>query len=532
MKIVRYTNIRSMFGMISLMLCLLIPCVAVAQDDEDKKDEKKTVVPKRDKLREVSNPKAAVEAFKIIVKSQQTTDNLPRLADEIMRQHKKNVEVATGLAEVFCYNSGVVDTVNTMKFVNMAIDIDKTYAPAYFLAGDFLARKCRDTLKAVKWFEAGVAANPKHPDCYLAYTKIMATKDISKSEDMFNKLHVAIPDYPVYLKMSEMYDRLANANIDVSENLIKAIDCLEKEKPENLSQSDWNTFAALVMNKGLAYQIEICKKGLSYFPRYHRLNRSAAIYSFKLKSWEDCQTFSENLLFNSDSAVVKPNDIFRYACCFLARKNYTKGVEWFRKHIAIDSISEDERQNSLINLWACHSNMGDYGLAEKDFVEYLDYCRAKGLKTRFGIDKLYDIYEMQAQECFGEEKLACFAKTDSLALIVDSRENIESIEIPLLKRWWANAESRLNHLDISAQSAEQIEILYNAREIDKSVKDNMPNLYAYLSWAYLLGKGVKKNLYKADDYCYKSLELEPNDRFALQLREAIDKSLPKSRRRR
>lgn len=515
-------------AMISLALCLLMPFAANAADDKEGKDKK--AAPKRIKLKEVSNAKAAVEAFKVVVRTHSVKD-MDVLAEEIMAQHKKNPEVATGIANAFLYNSGVSDSLHTMKYVNRAIEIDKTYAPAYLAAGELLERRYRDTLKAAEWYERGVAANPKHAECYLAYAKMMSTKDITKSEDMFNRLRAAMPDYPAYLGMSRVYERLADNNINIGVNLANAVDYLEKEKPENLSKYDWERFAVMAIFKGKEYSLEVCQRGLSYFPKYYGLNRGAANYAYDLQKWDVSQKYFEDLMYNSDSLVVRPVDVFRYAKCFKERKNYTKAIEWLKKHMELDSIPEFDRQTSLQQLGECYIEMGDYDLAEKAFVENLNFSRANKQSTLYGLNQLIQLYTAQSEECVGEEKLIYYAKMDSV-YIIWARENPDYAEMAYLRRWTLNIESRLNHLDVCVQCLEQIVVIDNAKGDANRVKSNMPTVYGSLSRAYFLGEGVKKNLAKADEYCNKCLELDPTNESALNLRKFIDKALPKSRRRR
>lgn len=538
MKIVRYTNIRSMFGMISLMLCLLIPCVAVAQDDEGKKDEKKTVVPKRAKLSKIDNPDAAVRAFRQVAKVYDATPPVIELANDIMRQHKKNPDVATGIANAFFYNTAIRDSSLTMEYVNKSIDIDKTYAPAYLVAGELMEYK-RDTLAAAKWYEDGVAANPKYPNCYLSYIKLMSLKDISKSEAMFNKLRTALPDFPAYLEISKFYEALGDRGINQYDNYKIAVEYLEKEKPENLTKKDWYDFAVMSeLQKNPEYSLDICKRGLQIYPDFWGLNRCASRYSFYLKRWEDSQKYYEDHKYRSDSVMIEPTDVLNYAKCFQNRKNYTKAIACFKEYMAIDSITEDQRFIALDPLGECYKEMGDYDLARKAYIDLAEHKRANGKPTFFCLYPVGQIYETQASECFGDEKLMCYSKADSVYLLA-ANENLDFAEVAYLYRWQLNTAARLNRLDVCVESAEQILIIYKTRDIHNFVKRNIPMLYGFLCDAYSYGKEdakgnkvVKQNLMKADEYCNKWLELEPNNPDANEYRKAIDKSLSKSRRRR
>ena len=524
-KILYYDRLS---GIISIILCLLIPFVSNAASYKENKNKKP--IPKKIKLKDVSNAKAVVEAFKVVVRKHAVKD-MDVLAEEIMSQHKKNPEVATGIANAFFYNSGVTDSAHTMKYAEWAMKIDKTYAPAYLVAGELMERRYRDTLKAAEWYEKGVAANPKHPDCYLSYAKMMSTKDITLSENMFNKLRAALPDYPAYLGMSKIYERLADNNINTGVNLANAVDFLEKEKPENLSQYDWDRWATMGMFKGKDYSLDICQKGLSYFPKYYGLNRSAANFAYDLQKWDVSQKYFEDLMYNSDTLVVRPVDVFRYAKCFKERKNYTKANEWMKKHMDIDSIAEHDRQTSLQQLGECYIEMGEYDMAEKTFNEHLNYCRVNKQSTLYGLNQLVQLYTAQSEESVGDEKLIYFAKMDSV-YVIWATENPDFAEIAYLRRWALNLESRLNHPDVCVQTLEQIVVIDKAKGDANRVKSNMPTVFGFLGRAYFLGEGVKKNLIKADEYCNKCLELEPTNESALNLRKFIDKSLPKSKRRR
>lgn len=515
-------------GIISIILCLLIPFVSNAANDKENKNKKP--IPKKIKLKDVSNAKAVVEAFKVVVRKHAVKD-MDVLAEEIMSQHKKNPEVATGIANAFFYNSGVTDSAHTMKYAEWAMKIDPTYAPAYLVAGELMERRYRDTLKAAEWYEKGVAANPKHPDCYLSYAKMMSTKDIALSENMFNKLRAALPDYPAYLGMAKIYERLFDNNIDRDVNWPKTVEYYEKEKPENLSQYDWFNFAVMAKYRGYEYCLEVCQKGLSYFPRYYALNQSAANYAFNLKKWDVSQKYLEDLMYNSDTLVVRPNDIKLYAICLKEQKNYTKAIEWFKKYIAIDSISDNDRNSSLLNLGDCYTTMGEYDMAEKTFNEYLNYCRVNKQSTLDGLQLLINLYIAQSEESVGDEKLIYYAKMDSV-YVIWATENPNYAEIAYFRRWALNLESNLNHPDVCVQTLEQIVVIDKAKGDANRVKSNMPTVFGFLGRAYFLGEGVKKNLIKADEYCNKCLELEPTNESALNLRKFIDKSLPKSKRRR
>lgn len=515
-------------GIISIILCLLIPFVSNAANDKENKNKKP--IPKKIKLKDVSNAKTVVEAFKVVVRKHYVKD-MDVLAEEIMSQHKKNPEVATGIANAFFYNSGVTDSAHTMKYAEWAMKIDPTYAPAYLVAGKLMERRYRDTLKAAEWYEKGVAANPKHPDCYLSYAKMMSTKDITLSENMFNKLRAALPDYPAYLGMSRIYERLADNYINTGVNLANAVDFLEKEKPENLSQYDWDKWATMGMFKGKDYSLDICQKGLSYFPKYYGLNRSAANFAYDLQKWDVSQKYFEDLMYNCDTLVVRPVDVFRYAKCFKERKNYTKAIEWLKKHLDIDSIAVHDRQISLWHLGDCYTKMGEYDLAEKTFNEYLNYCRVNKQSTRDGLQLLINLYIAQSEESVGDEKLIYYAKMDSV-YVIWATENPDCAEEAYFGRWTVNTKSRLNHPDVCVQTLEQVVVIDKAKGDANMVKSKMPTVFVVLGMAYFLGDGVKKNYIKADEYCNKCLELEPTNEDALILRKHIDKSLPKSKRRR
>lgn len=522
-KILYYDRLS---GIISIILCLLIPFVSNAANDKENKNKKP--IPKKIKLKDVSNAKAVVKAFKVVARNHGVKD-MDVLAEEIMSQHKKNAEVATGIANAFLY--GAKDSARTMKYAEWAMKIDKTYAPAYLVAGELMERRYRDTLKAAEWYEKGVAANPKHPDCYLSYAKMMSTKDITLSENMFNKLRAALPDYPAYLGMAKIYEELVNKNIDRDVNWPKTVEYYEKEKPENLSQIDWINFALMASSRGYECCLEVCQKGLSYFPRYYALNQTAANYSFNLKKWDLSQKYFEDLMYNSDTLVVKPKDMFRYARCFEERKNYTKAIEWFKKHLDIDSIAVHDRQISLWHLGDCYTKMGEYDLAEKTFNEYLNYCRVNKQSTRDGLVKLKNLYLTQSEESVGDEKLIYFAKMDSV-YVIWATENPDCAEEAYWGRWAINTKSRLNHPDVCVQTLEQVVVIDKAKGDANMVKSKMPTVFVVLGMAYFLGDGVKKNYIKADEYCNKCLELEPTNEDALILRKHIDKSLPKSKRRR
>lgn len=513
-------------GIISIILCLLIPFVSNAANDKENKNKKP--IPKKIKLKDVSNAKAVVEAFKVVVRKHAVKD-MDVLAEEIMSQHKKNAEVATGIANAFLY--GAKDSARTMKYAEWAMKIDKTYAPAYLVAGELMERRYRDTLKAAEWYEKGVAANPKHPDCYLSYAKMMSTKDITLSENMFNKLRVALPDYPAYLGMAKIYEELVNKNIDRDVNWPKTVEYYEKEKPENLSQIDWINFALMASSRGYECCLEVCQKGLSYFPRYYALNQTAANYSFNLKKYDLSQKYFEDLMYNSDTLVVRPNDIKLYAICLEKQKNYTKAIEWFKKYIAIDSIAEHDRQTSFQQLGKCYIEMGEYDMAEKTFNEYLNYCRVNKQSTYDGLQQLINLYNAQSKESVGDEKLIYYAKMDSVYVIL-ATENPDYAEEAYYYRRGLNHESLLNHPDVCVQVFEQIVVIDKAKGDANRVKSKMPTVFVVLGRAYFLGEGVKKNLIKADEYCNKCLELEPTNESALNLRKFIDKSLPKSKRRR
>ena len=80
-----------------------------------------------------NDSKAAIDQVNKILTSTASADEKAEQVKTIFKANKKNAEVLVGIGRAYL---DVKDTLNANKYVQLAMQRDRKYAPAYVLAGD------------------------------------------------------------------------------------------------------------------------------------------------------------------------------------------------------------------------------------------------------------------------------------------------------------------------------------------------------------------------------------------------------------
>ncbi|NPD93228.1 tetratricopeptide repeat protein [Xylanibacter muris] len=501
MKVLRYAV---------LIFCVLIPYGMSAQTD----------------------PKVSVEAFKSIIKKY-VPRRMDNLAAEIQERHKKNPDVIFGIAEAFYRNSGVHDSVYSGKYIDKVLEIAPGYSKAYSLKAEIFLYY-GDTLSAVRWYEKGIAANPKVPRCYLDYARLLCASDVEKTKEVMRRLKGNVPDYPVNRDMARLFDNLATKRINTTENLYYALENFKLATPDSLTAYDWILYANYYLGlKDYENVVSVCRLGLDRFPRKRDLNRFAFYANYNMHKWEDAVFFAEELLHNSDTVVPRAVDYLYCANSYRELKNYSKALQMYNELHGMDGLTDAQKRDMYRDMAECYTETGAYDEAEKYFLSDVEARRSEGKSAFAPLYYMAAMYSKQAEGLDGEAKIAAYRKADRLYAEA-SKENDDRIEYAVRDRYRLNVY-QLNDDYVKGKSvpvAMRLIELFESRG-DKSVTNNTyrVHVYQYMAQIYLgyYQTDIKTNLSKAKYYLNKILEYEPEHEGATKALAAL-KSDKKRRR--
>lgn len=493
-----------------LIFCMMIPCGMPAQTD----------------------PKATVEAFKTVIKKY-IPRRMDNLAMEIQKNHSKNPDVIYGLAEAFYRNSGVHDSVYSGKYIDNVLKIAPGYSKAYSLKAEILLYY-GDTLAATKWYEKGIAANPKTPRCYLDYARLLCASDVERTKEVMRSLKKNVPDYPVNRDMARLFDNLATKRINTADNLYYALENFKKANPDSLTDYDWILYANYYLGlKDYDNVVSVCKQGLERFPRRRDLNRFAFYANYNMQKWEDAVYYAEELLHNSDTVVPRAVDLLYCANSYKELKNYQKALQVYGSLNGMEGLTDSQKRDIYSDMAECYAETGAYDEAEKYFLSDVQTRRSGGKSAFAPLYYMAMMYGKQAETLEGEAKIAACRKADKLYAEA-SRENDDRIEYAVRDRYRLNVY-QLNDDYVKGKSvpvAMQLIKLFEAKG-DKSVTNNTyrVHVYQYMAQIYLgyYQTDIKTNIPKAKYYLNKILEYEPEHEGATKALAAL-KSGSKGRR--
>lgn len=257
-----------MMNMNKYILCLLLLFASTAAIVAD---EHKTQI-------KIDDPKAAVSAVDTILRKYNEMKAVHDYVGNIANKFNRDPYVMTGIAKAYYnfytqkgyigYSYYTKDSVRAYQYIERALKVNSKYAPAYVRAGEIQV-VMKDTAEAIKWFNRGIEANPKAPDCYIAHAKLILLNDSVEGIKKLEQIRLHNPDYPVYLEAARIYEDADKTRL--------ALNNYAKTELSKMEVQDLSDYAYLLYfyDKDYKKAMEVANAGLAIAPYHQALNRWA-----------------------------------------------------------------------------------------------------------------------------------------------------------------------------------------------------------------------------------------------------------------
>ncbi len=458
--------------------------------------------------------KAALEAVDSIVRKYSNyKDVLDPYVAKICAKHKDSPEFMVGVARAYYsfsrpkgqafYTFHTRDTANARKYVQMAIQLNPTYVPAYICGGD-IERTQFNREPALDWYRRAIAANKADPAGYLAYADYASETDPAEALRVLEALRDYNPGYPVYLAAARICDRRGEWE--------KSLEYFAKAEKDSMTYHDFVTYA-LNCELMREYQqgLDAALLGLEQYPDSAALNRLAMRQLVILNKYTDALVYVDRLFNKSENAKIGWQDYNYAGRAYFGAKRYGEALSMFTKITDDDELKPVER-SSLVDYTArTYANLGDYDKAIAIFSDFVARQERDSALSPGDVYNLANMYMRKAQDSTTVNSTEAWLKADSTFAVMAAR-------------FTANADFALaNRLQIAyvldpdfetgrcVPIAEQLVAVVTAKgEADDASTARLLNAYRFLAFHYTINKNRKRSRM----YWQKVLELDPGNETA------------------
>ena len=442
------------------------------------------------------NNGAVIEQVSKLIKSKGNGEEIK----SIFKANKKNPEVLLAMGRAY-YE--VRDTVNAAKYANLALARNKNFAKAYILLGDIAVMQ-DDGGKAAEWYQQAKYFDPKDPEGYFKYAKILRGRSPEEAVSNLEELRIQRPDIAV--------DALAARIYYLSNKLEKSIACYDKVTDKSLLNDEditnYATGAWMLQKRDKS--LEMAKYGLSKNARKAAWNRLAFYNLTDMNQTEEALKYADALFNASDSVKISGFDYTYYGTALKNAKQYDKAIEMFQ-----NAANENKDNKEQLNI--ARKNLADAYVAKEDYATginyYNEYLSNIEKPSAFDFAGLGTIYQKQASSLQGEEQVAALKNADAVyAKLAEVHPN----QIDFSNFMRARINSTLDPETTEGLAKPFYEALATSLAANTN-RDNTDNIrlveaYRYLGYYYL----VKDDKENANIYWNKVLEIDPENETAKQ----------------
>lgn len=392
---------------------LWLPLTALAQKEKPKENY-------------VTNEaRATVLALeKIIREHGRNKASYPFIEDKL-NKFKNNPYVISGVADAFWYKNQ--DSAQARKYILRAIQVDPSYQPSYGLMGDIEgtyylwdADPKHDSL-SLDWYRRGIKASPATPGCYESLALYYA------KQKMGDKIYATLEPmlkydstYQAHLRAARLLnDRVVGTDKEMFQQYgTEIMEHYALAHPDSMLAYDYAQYQNFFFATGrYAKALQICDDGYKRWPKSMTLLRNAMQASFNLELSDStimyyekmCQTFNR-----VDSPQIKDADVYYYAISLQRKKQYEKAVAAFLDVTTMPGATDRFRSNSVQKVADCYKELGNYDMAEKTYLQYVEQRKADSVLTVRDLALVANMYKAKAEESNGEEKIDALNKADAV----------------------------------------------------------------------------------------------------------------------
>ena len=362
------------------------------------------------------NPEVAVEAFKQTLlelvnakddKNRISSDRTNQLAEEIHKKYKKNVKVLVGVAEAY---STIKDTASSYRFYNYAIRVNPKDMTPYVAAGKWEeTEETRQSYeRALAWYEKAIKANPKDSTGYLCSARLLSLKlgDDDAAAAKIKEIAAFNSTFPVNLNIARIYSKTQKGFAKSFQYF--ANEDLNKFEVEDLM--DYSTNCILVAGH-FEEGIPVIEFAIKKYPTYPQLCRVARMYAMGQKKYQEAVEYGENFFANRTEKVkILDDDYVQLAEAYQKLNKTDKAIEVYERTIVADSIGESSRNNSYRQMATIYKDLGEWDQAYATYQRLFAQQEADGKPNASDMMTYAQLYQEQAEELNGEEKLDAYHK--------------------------------------------------------------------------------------------------------------------------
>lgn len=379
-----------------------------------------------------TDTKAAITAMDSIIARYPAHIVEPVVA-EICGKNKNNPEMCVGAAEAFWYKTGIRDSTNAFKYIKKALSANRNYVPAYVLTAE-IWRDCNDTLKAYEWYDKAIEANPQYAKTYRSLARMKEKNgDIEGACKIFELAKTAIPTFPANLEMARMLQKQTTGR-----ELNLALKYFQEAEKDSMEAYDYNRYAGLynalaasVSDKGdkasyFSTMLKISEEGIQRFPDDFYVLQAGLVSSVNLHSLlgnselenkrqlaEKAENYGKHIMEVGDTLITDACYRF-YGFALKYRNKYDKAIEMFENVLDSKTAPESDKISALNQIADSYKELGEYDKAEALFKKRLAAKEADGTVRFDDYAAIANLYEQQAEELNGMERIEALKKADAM----------------------------------------------------------------------------------------------------------------------
>jgi tetratricopeptide (TPR) repeat protein len=291
-----------------------------------------------------------------------SADAQKQIAD-IAKTYKKDVN---GLVSIGRAYLSVKDYTKAKEYGQKAIDLLKGKqgnATPYLLMGNIAVGEDNGG-EAASQFQQAMYADPKNPDGYRRYARIMSKTSPQDAVNTLEALKRELPNYPVDLIAAEIYSDAGNMKMAIEYyNKVSVNDM----KDYQLSDYATNVFLSQDYQKSLS----LAKQGHAKFPRNASFNRLIMFNNTELKNYDDALVGANDLFNNSDSLKASAFDYGYYARALKGADKYSEAIEQYQKLQTLDNVDDATKAQANKDISDCYKKLSDYVKAGEFLDKYV-----------------------------------------------------------------------------------------------------------------------------------------------------------------
>lgn len=451
--------------------------------------------------------KAQVDAItKVIANNKTNLKAAEPQVKEFVKVNKKNAEALTGLGRAYL---AVKDTINSKKYGEMAVKVNKKYGDGWILLGDIEAFK-DDGGAAAQQYQQAIYFDPQNPQGYIKYAWIYRGRSPQEAVEQLEQLRTIKPDYPVDAEAGHIY-YLAN-------NREKSKEYYSKVDVNKLDKSYLSEYArALLLTGDYDKCQEVASFGVKKFPKDVTLNRVAMLAYNASKKYDDAVVYAETLFNKTDSLKATDLDYTNYALALQGTKQWDKAVEMYNKAMDLVEGGQDAKAQVVKMISDVYKEKGDF---DASIAKYNEYINMSSKPTASEINGLAALYMEQAAALAGEPQIAAIKNAIATYGILEEKYPEQAVFANFLKAKRSELLDQDRSKALAKPYYEKVANLLEAQgDLDATDKSRLVTAYEYLAHVNVL----QDNNAKALEYCDKALAINPSADIATQIKSALSK---------